>query len=326
MQKLFQIKKYLFFSIILGFSSCSMLNKSVRNPANIQKSFSPFLWKAEKNGKIAYFFGTSHIPGLSLSNFPEEISSYIWNSKTFLVEADTSKLSATPVSQNQTLDKALSKQSWDKLKDFYRWQLSHSEMNEEQIEKFLPRLLEQVKSKTPWSVFLSVEIFAFASSIKTYLGINPQSLLGQKILDENLLEYAKSTSGLQISFLEEANTQWLILEKAHSVADFDNLLKKYDTVKDLFQEREDRNYHLMLCYEKADLSCMREELLAGRSSLFEKWEDALIERNKNWIPVIEKSLESGTSFIAAGVSHFIGEDSVLELLEDRGFSIDRIQF
>ena len=141
-----------------------------------------------------------------------------------------------------------------------------------------------------------------------------------------LLDYAKSISGLQISFLEEADAQISILEEAHPVEDFDNLLKKYNTLGDLMQERINRNYGQIICYEKADLACMEKELLVEQSSLVKGWQKTVVDRNKNWIPIIEKSLQSGSSFIAAGVSHFIGEDSVLELLKDRGFSIEQIQF
>ena len=320
-----------FFLVVLALSSCVSFNKTVRNPAGIQKSLSPFLWKAEKNGKLAYFFGTMHLPGLSLSNFPKEISDYIKNSQTFFVEADFSKQSSpVPLSEEQTLNKTLSKESWDKLKDFYRWQLSIQGMNEKKIEEFLPQVLNQIKFMNPWNIVINIDLLAFQESIRAYLGINDsnflQTLLNQKMLDSNLLDYAKSISGLQISFLEEADTAMEITEKAHSVKDFDDLLKSYNTLHSLTQERVNRNYGQLICYEKADLACMEKELLVEQSSLVKGWQKTIVDRNKNWVPIIEKSLQSGSSFIAAGVSHFIGEDSVLELLKDRGFSIEQIQF
>ena len=50
----------------------------------------------------------------------------------------------------------------------------------------------------------------------------------------------------------------------------------------------------------------------------------LVERNTDWANQIQTMLEgSGTVFIAVGAAHLAGDDSVQEILEDRGVAVTR---
>ena len=50
----------------------------------------------------------------------------------------------------------------------------------------------------------------------------------------------------------------------------------------------------------------------------------LVERNTNWADQIQTLMEgSGTLFIAVGAAHLAGDDSVQEILEDRGVTVTR---
>lgn len=52
--------------------------------------------------------------------------------------------------------------------------------------------------------------------------------------------------------------------------------------------------------------------------------DALfVERNSNWVPLIEDMLEEpGTIFIAVGAGHLAGPDSVITMLRDKGYEVE----
>ncbi len=55
-----------------------------------------------------------------------------------------------------------------------------------------------------------------------------------------------------------------------------------------------------------------------------QYELVLANRNRNWIPVIESSLETPeVELILAGFSHFAGPDNVLELLAAKGYTIKK---
>jgi len=55
------------------------------------------------------------------------------------------------------------------------------------------------------------------------------------------------------------------------------------------------------------------------------YESVLVERNRKWIPRIEALLEQpGTIMVAVGSGHFAGPDSVILMLEDKGYTVERL--
>lgn len=55
----------------------------------------------------------------------------------------------------------------------------------------------------------------------------------------------------------------------------------------------------------------------------ELYQALLVRRNTNWADQIQTMLEgSGTAFIAVGSAHLVGDDSVQEILEQRGVEVD----
>lgn len=60
-----------------------------------------------------------------------------------------------------------------------------------------------------------------------------------------------------------------------------------------------------------------------RESGEELYQALLVRRNTNWADQIQTMLEgSGTAFIAVGSAHLVGDDSVQEILEQRGVEVD----
>lgn len=53
-------------------------------------------------------------------------------------------------------------------------------------------------------------------------------------------------------------------------------------------------------------------------------EEFLHERNQNWIPILEKHIQSKPSFIAVGAAHLAGEQGVIQLLRNQGFTVKAI--
>ena len=56
------------------------------------------------------------------------------------------------------------------------------------------------------------------------------------------------------------------------------------------------------------------------------YDRSLVERNRNWIPRIQRMLdEPGSVFILVGGAHLAGDDSILRLLAAEGLAVQRIQ-
>ncbi|WP_100644618.1 TraB/GumN family protein [Alteromonas facilis] len=55
------------------------------------------------------------------------------------------------------------------------------------------------------------------------------------------------------------------------------------------------------------------------------YHDLLVARNNNWLPQIEAMLSDDTTeFVLVGVLHLAGPDSVLHLLESKGYSVEKL--
>ena len=53
-------------------------------------------------------------------------------------------------------------------------------------------------------------------------------------------------------------------------------------------------------------------------------ERLLVERNRNWIPHIEKCLKSDEKcFVVVGAAHLVGPDSVVDLLQKAGYKVEQ---
>lgn len=72
-----------------------------------------------------------------------------------------------------------------------------------------------------------------------------------------------------------------------------------------------------------DMQAMQDLFVADmKTEAPESYETMLVERNHNWIPVIEEALrDEGTAMVLVGVAHLPGEDGLLALLEARGYSV-----
>ncbi|MBU6180151.1 MAG: TraB/GumN family protein, partial [Verrucomicrobia bacterium] len=51
----------------------------------------------------------------------------------------------------------------------------------------------------------------------------------------------------------------------------------------------------------------------------------LTERNRNWIPEIEKALATDRDVMfLVGAAHLVGEDGVVDLLRDKGLTVTQV--
>ena len=53
-------------------------------------------------------------------------------------------------------------------------------------------------------------------------------------------------------------------------------------------------------------------------------EDILLKRNRNWIPVMEKTMQEKPTFFGDGTAHLAGEEGVINLLRKKGFTVEAV--
>lgn len=91
------------------------------------------------------------------------------------------------------------------------------------------------------------------------------------------------------------------------------------------KEESSKEFEKMVALYKAqDLEALV-KLMDDSDWDFNGYEDILLaNRNANWIPIMEKAMQSKSSFFAVGAGHLGGEKGVLSLLKKKGYSVKPI--
>jgi len=65
-------------------------------------------------------------------------------------------------------------------------------------------------------------------------------------------------------------------------------------------------------------------LASMRQDFPQIYQQLLVERNQNWLPLIESMLnDPGTEMILVGALHLVGTEGVLHALREKGYRIEQ---
>jgi uncharacterized protein YbaP (TraB family) len=77
---------------------------------------------------------------------------------------------------------------------------------------------------------------------------------------------------------------------------------------------------LISAYQKQDLNTLH-QLILNSPEIQADLNTLLYNRNKKWIPVIEKLIYQKSTFIAVGAGHLSGQGCVIDLLQQAGYTL-----
>jgi len=151
------------------------------------------------------------------------------------------------------------------------------------------------------------------------------------ILDSKTLSCLIPAS-YEMSFVQMAKDQKKDIAGLETVQEqmsiFDNMPKEKQKKMVLefinsFEEEKRATQHLINLYKKQQLDSVYN--LAVSSPDIADFKDVLINnRNKKWIPILEKSMHNEACFIAVGAGHLGGEMGILNLLNKKGYKVEPI--
>ncbi len=81
---------------------------------------------------------------------------------------------------------------------------------------------------------------------------------------------------------------------------------------------------LVKLYKSRDLYGLQAMLQSDDTGIKDYEDLLLINRNKNWIPVMEKMMKDEVVFFAVGAGHLAGEEGVVALLRQKGYKVKAI--
>ena len=97
------------------------------------------------------------------------------------------------------------------------------------------------------------------------------------------------------------------------------------TINDINSTRE--NYETMVdSWKKGDVKKLYALIVDElKTNTPEIYKNIIIDRNNNWLPVIEKYFDNQkTEFVLVGMAHVVGPDGLIEQLRKKGYKVERL--
>lgn len=270
--------------------SCNSQQKALENS---------LLWEISGNGLEAssYLFGTFHaVCDGSLSG---KVRNAMDKSKVVVLEVDMDDINMSAASVNflmmkdKTYQDLLSEEEYSKLKAYFK--------DNSGIE------ITQLGNVAPF--YLSV------ATLPSWLGCEMESI------DMSVVNRA-SYNNKEILGLETIDSQFGIFQTIPYQAQVDDLMRQVNLGWDDYIEKSDQ---MLATYRQEDIQRLYDDMLADETELVTKYLDLfLFDRNKAWIPNIESISKEQSAFYAVGAGHLAGEEGVINLLRQKGYTLTPI--
>lgn len=262
----------------------------------------PALWKVEGGQAELYLLGTFHLLPSELTWKNKPIVSAMAASQTLVLEADTSneaeigaliqKYAFNP--EGKTLRSYFTDEEAERVDTALRpWGMS----------------VDGAARLKPWFVSLQVGLTAMFS-----LGYDPESGVEQALLS------VAAENTMSLDYLETGEAGIRALADHPDRVQANILLASIDDLARI----EEMMDQMIDAWSQGDIATVAQILNASMMRTPALSETVLYQRNRNWISPLETMLKSeGTYFVAVGAGHMAGRNSIIELLEARGYQLIR---
>lgn len=266
----------------------------------------PAMWLMENEQSKVFFLGSVHL-------LPEEVKWYGGPIEEVVEKADevVFEVHMTPEmeAKARTITLANGLLSNGDLLSNYLEPEDYEYLVSKASEFGIPA--QSVAGFKPWFASIALSVSAIQQE-----GWDPQSGV------DKYVEKIVASKGTQISDLETIELQMSTLYD-HPLDVQAGMLK--DTLEQL-RNIKDLTLNMVGAWADGDEDKMSETFIIPMQEQKEIYKKLVIERNNNWIPVIEQlALKKQTTLVVAGVAHFIGGDGVVELLKEKGYDVKRVQ-
>ena len=267
----------------------------------------PMLWKVSKGQSTVYLLGSMHfLKGDDYPLSPDVDAAYRAAAK-LVFEIAPDQLNS-PAAQASMLKRGMYQDPTHKLQD----DLSPSTWSA--LEAYgkkngLPAMALQ--RFEPWTAALTLVALETQK-----LGMDPNSGL-----DQHFMKMA-STDHKPGAGLETVEQQLGIFADAPLKLQVDMLRQALDELP-VFPKEMNNEHQL---WRDGDIVGMYAEMKKDFDKYPDLYQKLLAQRNRNWIPQIEKMLaENGTvTLVIVGAAHLPGRDGVVQLLRKDGYRVDRV--
>lgn len=270
--------------------------------ASAEDTPSPLLWKVEKGGATLYLFGTFHLLKPDTRWLNSGITGALDSADELVLEISEEQADVNLVAfiirnkglyrDAHGLQKALSKKTWAELV-----------MRAEALG--IPG--QAIGRFHPW----------YASIVLSIQYAQAQGFLSEYGADAVLTARAKA-AGIPVVGLETAHDQLSTLAdhpKRIQVMMLEDTLAELEDLPRILDD-------MTRAWVSGDADAIDQLIVGGASEIPELFEAVIVQRNLNWlVPLEERLARPGVTFVAVGVAHLVGDDSVVALLRGKGYSV-----
>ncbi len=266
-----------------------------------QKMENSLLWEISGNDLEApsYVYGTIHMTcDASLSDV---VKTALENTSLLVLELDmddpnmnTTMMSNMAMKENTNIKDLLTDEEYASLNEFVQAQFGAPLSA---FETFKPFFL----SAMLYTKFLDCPIQSFEGELVKVAHEQEEEVLGLETVEEQLKIFDDIPYEDQIKDLLVSISDNLVSDK-----------EKFQTMLEL--------------YNNQDLEGIKNIMDTDETLMMTKHIDLmLVNRNKNWISKIESFSKEQPTFFGVGAAHLIGENGVVQLLKDQGYTLTPIK-
>jgi uncharacterized protein YbaP (TraB family) len=248
----------------------------------------------------SFLFGTMHLIQKEYFYFPENLKTLIASSETVVMEL-VGEPNPMDVMKMMSLDKGslfdmLSKEQGDSL---LAWGQKNMNMSEDMFKSSFGKM-------KPFAVSMVTMTLAMQGDIESY-----EMEIKELIKNEKIKGVGLETMEEQIAFFDDFTNEEQVQMLMESIKDD--------------EKTEDLTKKMQQIYKRQNLDSLYVMITEQSESIAGKDAELLDDRNKNWIPKIEKLIAKKRTFIAVGAGHLGGPQGVIRLLQKEGYTLTPIE-
>jgi len=273
--------------------------------AGIQSYADSSVWVVTSGSNKVYLGGTVHLLRTTDYPLPEEFEQAYDDSDRLYFETDINSMNDLAVqtrmlqqltySDARTLKSVLSTEAYNALSNH----LDTVGMPIMLMEKFKPGL-----------VVSTLQVIEFQK-----LGFTPQGV--DVYFNNRALGDAKP-----VGELESVQAQIDFIANMGEGNESEFILLSLKDMQEIATTMDD----LIAAWRTGDNNALAELFVDDMKAESEElYEVLLVERNINWLPIIEQMFnQDGIEFVLVGAAHLVGEDGLLNLLQAKGYQVEQL--
>ncbi|WP_396175325.1 TraB/GumN family protein [Flavobacterium sp.] len=264
---------------------------------NLEKSL---LWKISGNGikEASYLYGTIHIT--CDATLPQKAVKALEATDQLYLELDMddptlqqSMMQSMMMKDGKTMSSLVSAEDFKIVDEFLTKQLGYSA---QMLNTFKPFMI----SAMLYPKMIDCEMQSVEGNLMTVIKEQQEEVFGLESIEEQMNVFDAIPYEVQMKEL---------------VKTAKNNLAKDKQEMQLFLD----------IYKSEDINAMYAATQKSENEITSKYEEILLSnRNKNWIPIIEKVAKEKATFFGVGAGHLGGEMGVIQLLRKKGYKVEAV--